>query len=271
MKKIILFVLLCSFCSIIQAARVDSIKIRSEKMGSDVKTIVIVPDAALGAKAKKCPVVYLLHGYMGDETSWLGIKPNLPKIADEKGIIFVCPDGKNNWYIDSPMNKSSQYETFISKELINYIDKNYNSLNDRKYRAITGLSMGGHGALYNAFRHKDVFGAAGSMSGAVDVSFRLENLGLKELLGEDKANWENASVMTQIGKISNNDLAIYIDCGVSDFLFDVNEKLNKVLWENDIDHDYTTRQGVHDAPYWNNSLDYHILFFCKFFFGENFK
>jgi S-formylglutathione hydrolase FrmB len=205
---------------------------------------------------------------MGDETSWLGIKPNLPEIADEKGMIFVCPDGKNSWYLNSPVDKKSQYETFISSELVQYIDRNYHTLKDRKFRAITGLSMGGHGALYNAFRHKDVFGAVGSMSGAVDILFIEENLGLTALLGNKKdhiTNWENASVMTQLDKVANGDLAIYIDCGVSDFLFDSNEKLNKALWEKEIDHEYTTRQGVHDAAYWNNSIDYHLLFFSHFF------
>ena len=99
----------------------------------------------------------------------VALKPELGKIADEKGIIFVCPDGKNSWYWDSPKNPSYRYETFISNELINYIDANYPTVASRDKRAITGLSMGGHGALYNAIRHKDVFGAAGSTSGGVDI------------------------------------------------------------------------------------------------------
>ncbi|MDL2262999.1 esterase family protein, partial [Bacteroidales bacterium OttesenSCG-928-I21] len=207
-------------------------------------------------------------GYTGNQKDWIGMKPNLPQIADEKGIIFVCPDGKNNWYFDSPIDKTSQYETFISSELVDYIDKNYQTKADRKFRAITGLSMGGHGALYNAFRHKDVFGAAGSMSGAIDIRERGENLGLVALLGNvstHKENWEMFSVINQLDKISNGDLEIYVDCGVKDFVFDLNEKFNKILWEKGIDHEYVIRPGEHNAAYWNNSIDYHILFFSKFF------
>ena len=85
-----------------------------------------------------------------------------PEIADEKGIIFVCPDGKDSWYWDSPKNPAYRYETFVSSELVNYIDRNYKTIADRKGRAITGLSMGGHGAMWLGIRHKDVFGAAGS-------------------------------------------------------------------------------------------------------------
>jgi enterochelin esterase-like enzyme len=71
--------------------------------------------------------------------------------------------------------------------------------------------------------------------------------------------------MNQIEKISNGDLAIVFDCGVSDFCFPLNEALNKELWDKGIDHEYTIRQGAHNGAYWKNSIDYHILFFSKFF------
>ena len=52
---------------------------------------MVSPDMAA---TEACPVIYLLHGYGGNARTWVGIKPDLPKIADEKGIFFVCPDGK---------------------------------------------------------------------------------------------------------------------------------------------------------------------------------
>jgi S-formylglutathione hydrolase FrmB len=269
MKRIFLTIsLLASFVFIGRAARVDSITIESKAMKTSVKTIAILPNVALSVPAQHCPVIYLLHGYSGNEKQWIEIKKDLPQIADEKGIIFVCPDGKNSWYLDSPLDKTSQYETFISIELVQWIDKNYNTLADRNHRAITGLSMGGHGALYNAFRHKDVFGAVGSMSGAVDIRQRGDNYGLVRLLGDvnqNKENWETHSVLNQINNISNGDLAIYFDCGVSDFCFKLNEALSEALWSKGIDHEYSIRHGQHNAAYWRNSIDYHILFFSKFF------
>jgi S-formylglutathione hydrolase FrmB len=256
------------FAGAVNAARVDSIAVDSKAMGVKIKAMVILPDKAFSAQAQRCPTIYLLNGYDGNEKQWPGIKSDLPKIADEKGIIFVCPDGKNSWYLDSPLDKTSQYETFISVELIQYIDKNYQTLADRKHRAITGLSMGGHGALFNAFRHKDVFGAVGSTSGAVDIRQRGDNYGLVHLLGDitkNPKNWESLSILNQIEKVANGDLAIIFDCGVSDFTFPLNEALNKALWKKGIDHEYITRQGNHNAGYWRNAIDYHILFFSKFF------
>jgi S-formylglutathione hydrolase FrmB len=237
-------------------------------MKTSVKAVVILPDAALANSPERCPVVYLLNGYSGNEKQWLGTKPNLPQIADEKKIIFVCPDGKNSWYLNSPLKAESQYETFISSEMIKFIDSKYPTIADRAHRAITGLSMGGFGAMYNAFRHKDVFGAVGATSGAFDVRNARNPYELADLLGpidEYPQNWAEGSVASQIDRISNGDLAIYFDCGVSDFCYKLNEAVDKALWAKGIDHEFVIRQGNHSHPYWNNAIDYQILFFSKFF------
>lgn len=76
------------------------------------------------------------------------------------------PDGANSWYWDSPLDPASQFETFVAQELPDWIDARYLTIPSREGRAVTGLSMGGHGALWVALRHKDRFGAAGSTSGA---------------------------------------------------------------------------------------------------------
>lgn len=93
-------------------------------------------------------------------------------------------DGKNSWYWDSPTHADSQYETFVSSELVKYIDTHYSTIKDRKGRAVTGLSMGGHGGMWLSIRHKDVFGAGGSTSGGVDIRPFPHEWKMKEQLGE---------------------------------------------------------------------------------------
>lgn len=255
----------------LQAARVDTINVQSPSMKKGVQVVYIIPDKAVEQDPQACPVIYLLHGYGGNAKSWLQLKPELTEIADEKEIIFACPDGKNSWYWDSPKNPDYCYETFVSSELVNYTDSHYATVRDRKGRAITGLSMGGHGALWNAFRHKDVFGAAGSTSGGVDIRPFPDNWQMKEQLGEfasNKAVWEAHTVINQIDKIENGDLAIIIDCGEKDFFLDVNKEFHKQLLASGIDHDFITRPGMHNGNYWNNSIDYQILFFNKYFKGR---
>lgn len=267
-KRFLLVALLLILVAPSFAAKVDTLLVKSSSMNTDVQVVVITPDAALGKKAMACPVIYLLHGFGGNAKTWLGTKPNLPQIADEKGIIFVCPDGKRSWYWDSPKDPSSRFETFVSSELVKYIDANYKTIADRNGRAITGLSMGGHGAMWNAIRHKDTFGAVGSTSGGVDIRPFPLNWDMAKQLGEFASNkkiWDEHTVINQIDKIENGDLAIIIDCGEGDFFLNVNKDLHTRLLARNIDHDFITRPGVHNGRYWNNSIDYQILFFDKFF------
>ncbi len=266
-NKLFLFVLLLQAVSI-RAARVDTVFVKSPSMQKEVKVVYILPDKALAKKPQACPVVYLLHGYGGNARTWIGVKPDLPQIADEKGIIFACPDGKNSWYWDSPQNPAYRYETFISSELVDYTDTHYATISNKRARAISGLSMGGHGALWNAIRHTDIFGAAGSMSGGVDIRPFPNNWEMKKQLGELTANepvWNNHTVINQVDKLKNGDLALIVDCGEGDFFLEVNKELHKRLLAYKIEHDFITRPGGHTGRYWNNSIDYHILFFCKFF------
>ena len=253
-----------------QAAQVDTLLVHSESMNKDIKVLAIRPDKAM--KGEQCPVMYLLHGCSDNHEKWLKVRPDLPQIADREGIIFICPDGGyDSWYWDSPIVKEYRYETFISKELIAYVDANLSSIPDRSKRAITGLSMGGHGAMWNAIRNKDVFGAVGSTSGGLDIRPFPNNWGMKKYIGARDENleaWNNHTVINQLDRLKDGDLAIIIDCGVSDFFYGVNKAVHERLLQLKIGHDFIARPGGHYDAYWNNSIDYQIKFFKKFFEKE---
>lgn len=84
--------LLCWSAVAVRAAKVDTVEVHSRKMGRAVRTIVISPEKTEG---KGAAVVYLLHGYGGNETTWPGLKPELKDYADRENLIFVCPNGEN--------------------------------------------------------------------------------------------------------------------------------------------------------------------------------
>ncbi len=262
--------LLLIACLGIQAAKVDTVKVRSQKMNKDIEVVTIRPDKAL--KGEKCPTVFLLHGHAGHAKYWLSIRPDLPEIAERDGIIIVCPDGgHDSWYWDSPVVPNYQYETFISKELVEYADTHLSAIPDRNKRAITGLSMGGHGAMWNAIRNKDVFGAVGSISGGLDIRPFPNNWGMSKYIGKRDENleaWNNYTVINQLDRLKNGDLAIAIDCGVSDFFYGVNKAVHERLLLMKIDHDFTSRPGAHNGTYWSNAVQYQILFFKNFFDKE---
>lgn len=263
--KYLVSLLLLLFSFTCFAAQVDSIFVHSPSMKKDIRCVIIRP----GNPSPRFPVIYLLHGWAGNYAQWILTAPQLKHEADEFHLAFVCPDGGfDSWYFDSPVDPSIRYETFITKELIAYIDARYPTRADREHRAITGLSMGGHGALYLGIRHKDVFGAAGAISGGVDFRPFQNNWGLKKDLGDSAccwSNWEKNTVIAAVDSLQNGELAIVFDCGVNDFFLAVNRNLHHKLVERKIDHDYSERPGGHDETYWKNSIDFQILFFRKFF------
>ena len=263
----IMFFCLLLACSAI-AGNVDTVKVFSASMKKDIKCVVITP-ADYRKTKKNYPVLYLLHGYAGNYSRWLTVAPQLKNKADELQLIIVCPDGGyGSWYIDSPVDSTIKYETFTARELVAYTDSSYRTLPDRNHRAITGLSMGGHGGLFLAIRHKETYGAAGSISGLVDLSFFPRGMNFKTLFGDSTVAQENLqqhSVMTVVNDLKNKELKLIIDCGIYDFLILPNRNLHQKLMKLHIEHDYAERPGMHNAAYWKNSIDYQLLFFRKFF------
>lgn len=249
------------------AAEVDTVETYSEVMKKKIKAVVVKP--AGYSQAREVPVVYLLHGYGGNYSDWIKKATDFTKAADMYNIMIVCPDGAvGSWYWDSPVDPQFQYETYVSKELVSFIDSKYKTIKDRRGRGITGLSMGGHGGLYLGIRHQDVFGTAGSMSGGVDIRPFPNNWDMAKRLGkyaEQPERWEKNTVINQLHLLSPNSLALIIDCGTEDFFFKVNENLHQQLLYRNIPHDYITRPGGHNWPYWNNAINYQLMFMNSFF------
>lgn len=260
---VLFFVVLESF-----ASKVDTLTVYSKSMNKEIKNVIITPDS-YSKKSKPYAVVYLLHGAGGNHKAWLGKAPEIKTYADLYNVIIVCPDGqKTSWYFDSPIDSKIRYETYISKELIENVDKNYNTSPNKKNRAITGYSMGGHGALYLAFKHPDVWGVVASMSGGVDLRPYPLKWNISKRLGtyaENPENWEKNSVINLVYLLNNKNLKILFDCGVDDFFYRDNLRLHNKLLERKIPHDYIERPGGHTNKYWSNSITYQMLFFNKFF------
>lgn len=246
----------------------DTITVKSAKMNRAIKCTVVVPEQYFDADLQEdqYPVLYLLHGADGSYRDWPK-KANLDDLASNYSVIIVCPDGQDSWYFDSPVDPSFQFETFISKELVEYIDTHFRTLRSPGYRAITGLSMGGHGALWVGLRHPEVFGSCGSMSGGVDITKFPNRWKIDKRLGkyeDNKQVWADHAVINLVDKIKPGQ-NIIIDDGYDDFFYDVNMNLHKALLERKVKHDFTIRPGNHSWSYWVNSLDYHMLFFAKAF------
>lgn len=251
--------------AVVKASTVDTLAVESKAMNKKVDVTVVVPDNV--KEGQRLLVVYLLHGYGGNHLDYLS-RTDVREFADRLGLIVVMPDGDTSWYFDSPIDSTYRYETFVSKELVSYVDGHYPTRASWSGRAITGLSMGGHGALYLAMRHQDVFGAAGSMSGGVDFRPFPEKWDIKKRLGtleEYPENWNKNTVMAQLHLLKGKNLQLIFDCGTEDFFYEVNCKLHEELAKLKIPHEFTSRPGNHNWDYWKRSLRDHLFFFSDYF------
>lgn len=245
------------------AFRVDSAKVATRYLATPEDITVIIPDAA--AKGKHVPTVYVLNGFGGDHKAWISKVPAIGEMADRYEVVLVMPDGRDSWYWNSPADAGMQMESFFANDLVPYVDAHYPTLPQRESRAITGLSMGGHGALWLAMNHPELWCGAGSMSGGVDIrpfpkSWKMEQR-LGKAMADDPELWNAHTVAANIAKFKDAGVAITFDCGADDFFAGVNAALHEAMLKEGIPHDYTSRPGKHSWQYWGNSLPYHLLFF----------
>lgn len=249
-------------------AIVDTVEVMSDKMGRVIKNTVVLPAQYIEKKnpTRFFPVVYLLHGAQGSYRDWPK-KADLRSLASQYGVIIVCPDGQDSWYFDSPIDPNFQFETYVVYELRHFIESHYRTINHPKYRAITGLSMGGHGALWLAWRHPDVYGSCGSMEGGVDIYNYPNRWKVNERLGDFENNkdvWREHSVINLVPMLQPGQ-NIVIDAGKNDIFIEANNALHVALDKQGIPHDYTVRPGRHSWSFWINALDYQMLYFYKAF------
>jgi S-formylglutathione hydrolase FrmB len=246
------------------AGTVDTVQIASAKMKAVQKAVVVLPDTYYDSENFKFPAVYLLHGWSGKYSDWIR-KANLSVLSDKYELIIVCPDGGYaGWYIDSPLKQDSQYETYIAKEVISFVDNKYRSKSNYQNRFICGLSMGGQGAIRLISKYPELFNAAGSMSGVMDLTEATKKYGLIQLLGEYETNkdlWQENSCINIVDSLAGKNKGIIIDCGIKDRFIASNRKIHKKMIDLNIQHDYYERPGGHNWDYWINALEYHLLYF----------
>lgn len=251
------------------AARVDTVEVFSDRMQKHIKTVVIQPEEITAGI--RLPTVYLLHGYSGSYRDFTNRVTDLHQWVDQFNFVIVCPDGGfSSWYWDTE-DPAFRYETFVSKELTAFIAANYPVNDVPNARAVTGFSMGGHGALYLALRNQDVFGVAGSMAGGVDFRPFPDNWHIAQRLGayhENPIAWDQHTVIELIHLFRPNQLPVYIDCGDKDFFYEVNKKLHEKLTYHNVPHQFHSRPGKHDWAYVNQALPHQLLFFSEFFNQE---
>jgi len=187
-------------------------------------------------------------------------------IAEGKctAMIIVMPDGNagQRGYFNSPKGDWN-YEDFFFQEFMPYIEKNYRVRAEKRYRAISGLSMGGGGTFMYALHHPELFSSACPLSASCgpisieEASARWD----KQYPGISKDDltkyYSRHSVLELIKSMPDDQkkaVRWYIDCGDDDFLFEGNSLVHIALRKKEIPHEFRIRDGAHNWTYWRESL-----------------
>ena len=271
-----------------QGKLIESLKVKSQLLGKDVKYNIYLP-ADYDKNARRYPVLFLLHGYSDDETGWTQFG-EANAIADKSinsgevpPMIIVMPDAGVTWY-QNTFDGKTKFEDFFFKEMIPYIDSTYRTRAKREFRAVAGLSMGGLGSLLFALKHPDMFTACVPMSAAVwtddevitgnqdqaRYDYVFGDLYGKGLKGKDRLTehfYKNDPLkIVETGKADDlKKVRYYIDCGDDDFLIKGNMALHAAMLDKKIPHEFRVRDGGHTWTYWRTSLPEALKFI-----GESF-
>jgi S-formylglutathione hydrolase len=134
--------------------------------------IVYLPPGYAGQPSRRYPVLYLLHGFSLHSIleDWKGVivqsMDEFVRNNPERAFIVVIPNGANkvdgSFYVDSEVG--GNWEQYISKDLVSYIDSHYRTIPERQNRAVAGHSMGGFGALRMLLLHRDIYATGYAMS-----------------------------------------------------------------------------------------------------------
>ena len=257
--------------------RIDCNALQSHILGETVHYCVMLPpgyDAtAAGHSPRRYPVLYFLHGLGGNEQMLLnsGGMNMIQDLRDQKRIgefLIVSPDAGRSFYINSRDGKI-RYEDFFIREFLPYIESHYRIRAEKKSRGITGVSMGGYGALRFALRYPNLFAAVSAHSPALIE--KLPNIkvssdqaaAVAEVLGKafgsplDAAFWVHESPFTIVkDEPRPAGLQIYFDCGTDDeFGFNKgNEQFHELLTARGIVHEFHLYPGGHDWEYFADHL-----------------
>lgn len=261
--------------------RVECDRIPSKILSRGVPYCVVLPASFDADKTRHFPILYELHG-LGDNEQFFvhsglwNLVEDLRESGKLKDFLIATPAGGASFYINSKDGKV-RYEDFLLREFFPFIEKHYRAAPGRANRAISGVSMGGYGALHLAFRHPQLFGAVSAHSGALieklpaflsaPDSPRTRVLGGVFGIPPDTAFW-NANSPLDLARSANlSGLKIYFDCGdQDDYGFDAGAvALDKILTARRISHEFHLYPGRHDPAYFAARIPASLAFHSRLF------
>ena len=266
------------------SAKTECASISSAILGRSVEYCVAFPPGYDAASNKRYPTLYFLHGLFEDERSWLDrggeqIWETLTEQGAIGNFIVVLPAGGRTFYVNS-QDGHDRYEDFFIQEMVPEIDRKYRTRAVASARGLSGVSMGGYGALHLAMRHPDVFGSASAHSAALLPKFpdplptegrwgfyaRVLQGPFGSPLNESYFDANNPLTLAEHPERFSH-LALYFDCGDHDrYGFNEGaELLDHALSQKNFPHTFALRAGGHGWDYLHEYMHFSLEFESKVF------
>jgi S-formylglutathione hydrolase FrmB len=277
--------------SALAQGRIDCSSLQSHILKRTVHYCVQVPgnydQKNATGQLQSFPVLYYLHG-LGDNEQSFSRSGGWTLIEDLRAqgrigdFLIAAPEGFASFYINSA-DGSERYSDFFLREFVPAIEKKYRVLPGREARAVTGISMGGFGALRFAFAYPEMFSAVSAQSAALilETPEQLNELAQERapdaqdffapLLGNpiDIKHWKanDPFTLARKNKAALKKTAIYFNCGQSDdYGFERGAAaLDKQLSSEGIAHEYHPYPGGHSMTYFLTHLGEVIEFHSRAF------
>jgi S-formylglutathione hydrolase FrmB len=280
--------LFCISNAVVSAAqsRIDCGAVNSRTLKRAVRYCVYLPEGYDSSTTRHYPLLYFLHG-LGDNEQTLFNSGGWTLIDDLRHqhkigeFLIVAPEGWRSFYVNSA-DGSFRYSDFFLREFMPYIEAKLRVMPGRSGRAITGISMGGYGALRFAFADPELFSAVSAQSAALitetpqqlDAALRsgspLGNV-LAPVFGDpiDIRHWDanNPFLLARNNTAELRKLAIYFNCGQQDnYGFETGAaKLNDELNREHVRHEYQSYPGDHSIGYFISHFDEVMEFHSRAF------
>nr|MBA3646825.1 alpha/beta fold hydrolase [Gemmatimonadaceae bacterium] len=176
---------------------------------ADRAVSIYLPPGYSASRARRFPVVYLLHGFGADNyTTWiagrlqnLNVRVSMDSLiaAGKVGeMIIVMPSARNRYdgsfYANSPV--TGNWEDFIVRDLVGFVDRHFRTIRSREARGLGGFSMGGYGALRLGMRHPETFAAIYALSPCCLDPIRMESGGMKKTWASTIALRDTSQIRT---------------------------------------------------------------------------
>jgi S-formylglutathione hydrolase FrmB len=259
------------------ASRIECDSVKSKFVPPEVHYCALLPDGFQATSIKTYPALYFLHG-LGQNSQSLfnnGMWNLVDELRGEKKIadfVIITPDAGRSFYINSKDGKT-RYEDFFLQEFVPAMERKYHLEHSRKGRVISGISMGGYGALRMAFKHPEMFAAVSAHSAALieELPKGAAQTSMSAIVGTafgrplDNDYWKKQTPFAIAKTADLKGLKIYFDCGDHDqFGFDAGaEALHRLLTTHKVSHEYHIYPGGHDWQYFSEHLPASLEFDSK--------